>query len=81
MKSWSVTSAVLLFTVATSIASRAQQDPGPRPGPSGAGGPYPTLNANENNFFSQAFLRFQEVDSVTGTIEAGKGLACLIHDV
>jgi CxxC motif-containing protein (DUF1111 family) len=74
MKSWSVTSAVLLFTVATSIASRAQQDPGPRPGPSGAGGPYPTLNANENNFFSQAFLRFQEVDSVTGTIEAGKGL-------
>jgi len=74
MKSWSVAGAVLLFAVATAIASTGQQDPGPRPGPAGAGGPYPTLNANENNFFSQAFLRFQEVDSVTGTIEAGRGL-------
>jgi CxxC motif-containing protein (DUF1111 family) len=56
---------------------RAQKDPGPRTGPAGAGGPgsfYPTLNANEQAFFNQAFLRLQEVDSVSGTIESGSGL-------
>jgi CxxC motif-containing protein (DUF1111 family) len=56
---------------------QAQKDPGPRGGPPGAGGPgsfYPTLNADEQAFFDQAFLRFQEVDSVSGTIEKGSGL-------
>ena len=57
-----------------STLSSAQQDPGPRPGPPGAGGPYSTLNSNEQNFFGQAFLRFLEQDSVSGTIEAGRGL-------
>jgi len=52
----------------------AQKDPGPRPGPAGGGGAYPTLNANEQNFFNQALLRFQEVNSVSGTIEPGNGL-------
>ena len=50
---------------------RAQHDPGPRSGAPGAGGPnsyYPTLNANEQAFFNQAFLRFQEVQSVSGNI-------------
>jgi hypothetical protein len=62
---------IILWIVA--IGAWAQQDPGPRPGPATAGGPYPTLNANEQAFFSQAFLRFQEVDSVSGT-EKGSGL-------
>jgi CxxC motif-containing protein (DUF1111 family) len=54
----------------------AQTDPGPRPGPAAAGGFYPALNANEQAFFNQAFLRFQEVDSVSGGItgETGSGL-------
>jgi CxxC motif-containing protein (DUF1111 family) len=54
----------------------AQTDPGPRPGPAAAGSFYPMLNANEQNFFNQAQLRFQEVDSVSGGItgEAGVGL-------
>ncbi len=54
----------------------AQNDPGPRPGPAAAGNYYPTLNANEQAFFSQAQLRFQEVDSVSGKIagESGSGL-------
>jgi CxxC motif-containing protein (DUF1111 family) len=63
--------------VLTSGMLHAQKDPGPRPGPAGAGGPgsfYPTLNTNEQAFFNQALLRFQEVDSVSGTIENGKGL-------
>src|SRR5271169_1805192 len=54
----------------------AQTDPGPRPGPAAAGSFYPTLNANEQAFFGQAQLRFQEIDSVSGGIagETGVGL-------
>jgi CxxC motif-containing protein (DUF1111 family) len=54
----------------------AQNDPGPRPGPAAAGSFYPTLNSNEQGFFGQAQLRFQEVDSVSGGIagETGVGL-------
>jgi len=55
---------------------RAQKDPGPRGGPPGAGGGYPTLNPTEMAFFSQTAMRFLEVDSVAGTIpgESGGGL-------
>jgi CxxC motif-containing protein (DUF1111 family) len=65
MKKWNAGSVVLLM-VGISIGAWAQRDPGPRPGPASAGGAYPTLNSNEQAFFSQAFQRFQEVDSVTG---------------
>jgi CxxC motif-containing protein (DUF1111 family) len=75
MKRWNYLSGgALLIFLLISIAASTQQDPGPRPGPAGAGGPYPTLNSNEQTFFSQAFLRFAEVDSVSGTIEKGSGL-------
>jgi CxxC motif-containing protein (DUF1111 family) len=67
MKKWNACSGALLISLWISIGAWAQQDPGPRPGPATAGGPYPTLSANELAFFNQAFLRFQEVDSVTGT--------------
>jgi CxxC motif-containing protein (DUF1111 family) len=64
---WNASSgALLIFLFIVAIGARAQQDPGPRAGTSAAGGPYPTLNPNEINFFNQAFLRFQEVDSVQG---------------
>lgn len=56
-------------------------DPGPRGGTPGAGGTFPVLdntnpaaNAADLDFFAQALLRFQEVDSVSGTIEGGSGL-------
>lgn len=54
----------------------AQTDPGPRGGAASAGGKFPTLNANETQFFLDAFARFQEVDSVSGAItgETGSGL-------
>ena len=42
-------------------------DPGPRGGSAAAGGFYPTLNATEQGVFQQALVRFQEIDSVTGT--------------
>ncbi len=54
----------------------AQHDPGVRGGPAGAGGPLAGLNSDEVNFFNSAKDRFQEVDSVSGTLpgEAGVGL-------
>jgi CxxC motif-containing protein (DUF1111 family) len=59
----------------------AQTDPGPRGGAAGAGGTFTVLdNTNaaadkaDHDFFAQALLRFQEVDSVSGTIEGGNGL-------
>src|ERR1700678_3898329 len=63
----------LLFTAGM---VHAQVDPGPRGGAPGAGTYYDSLNANEQIFFTQAELRFQEVDSVSGTIagETGSGL-------
>src|SRR3989454_11071467 len=67
-------SAVLCLALPAILSTgtlRAQHDPGPRSGAPGAGGPnsyYPTLNANEQAFFNQAFLRFQEVQSVSGNI-------------
>jgi CxxC motif-containing protein (DUF1111 family) len=54
----------------------SQVDPGPRGGAPGAGNYYYSLNANEQNFFTQAQTRFQEIDSVSGNIagETGSGL-------
>src|SRR5882672_7278536 len=49
-------------------------DPGPRGGTPGVGGPYDTLSNDEKTFFNAAKDVFAEVDSVSGTIEAGKGL-------
>ena len=66
--------AACLFAVAGNLL--AQTDPGPRGGPADAGGNYPTLNLIETAFFFQAQNRFQEVDSVSGTIpgQPGSGL-------
>jgi len=70
--------AISLCTLLVVGIARAQDasDPGPRPGPAGAGGPYPTLNANERAFFAATLEVFEEVDSVSGTLtgESGKGL-------
>ena len=51
-------------------------DPGPRGGAPGAGGPLVGLGAAEQQFFAAARDRFQEVDSVSGTMpgEPGSGL-------
>ena len=63
-----------LFVVASTGKLEAQKDPGPRAGTAAAGAAYPTLNSNEQSFFSQSSMRFAEVDSVSGKIEAGSGL-------
>jgi CxxC motif-containing protein (DUF1111 family) len=54
----------------------AQTDPGPRGGPAGAGGSYPSLNAFEKQFFTESLEIFKEIDSVSGGVagEEGSGL-------
>src|ERR1700683_4342596 len=60
------------FCLFTSVPlAHAQSDPGPRGGPAGAGGAYPTLNSNEVSFFTQAQALFNIVNSVTGTEPGG----------
>jgi CxxC motif-containing protein (DUF1111 family) len=51
-------------------------DPGVRGGSPGAGGPLPGLDSAELAFFTAAANRFQEIDSVSGTIsgQTGSGL-------
>ena len=66
----------LCFLLGLTAGAWGQVDPGPRPGPAGAGGGFPTLNANEAAVFAAAKGIFEEVDSVSGGIvgEDGKGL-------
>lgn len=67
-------SAILLALVAVPFAYSQAKDPGPRSGSSGAGSFFSTLSPTEQQLFTQAMGRFQEVDSVSGTIEPGAGL-------
>src|SRR5690348_3030952 len=58
-------------------ALQAQTDPGVRGGAPGVGGPLVGLNSDETAFFNGALDRFQDLDSVKGTIagaeDAGLG--------
>ena len=64
----------LATSLMAAFACHAQSDPGPRPGRSGSGSPYPTLSQAEVQYFLTAIQRFTEVDSVSGQLESGKGL-------
>jgi len=77
---------LLFFALAVSIASAGaisqdastadSLDPGVRGGAAAAGGPRDGLSSTYQDMFTAAQLRFQEVDSVSGTIagETGVGL-------
>jgi CxxC motif-containing protein (DUF1111 family) len=71
----------LLAIILTAGTCFAQRDPGVRGGPAGAGGTFaainstnPTVDRPYQDFFLETLLRFQEVDSVSGTIASGNGL-------
>ena len=70
----------VMFLAAFFVAGTAfaQSDPGVRGGAPGAGQPLASVAANNPttilNFFNDGLDRFTEVDSVSGTIEAGSGL-------
>jgi mono/diheme cytochrome c family protein len=78
MSSWKLHVVVVCLGLLAifSVKLPAQQDPGPRSGPAGAGSYFPTLNSLEQSFYMQAQQRFLEVDSVSGSIpsEIGSGL-------
>jgi CxxC motif-containing protein (DUF1111 family) len=63
-------SAVFALALACGVAAPAfaQTDPGPRGGSPGAGGPLAGLSTDEAAYFTAALGRFQEVDSVTGSL-------------
>lgn len=73
--------AIGLLAFTTVMVTQGQfvaSDPGPRPGPAGAGGPLPSVGADSTliSFFNDGQDRFEEIDSVSGKLpgEAGAGL-------
>src|SRR5579871_3268369 len=68
---------LMLFTLLFAGMALAQTDPGVRAG-TAAGGALASVGANNPAgslaFFNDALATFKEVDSVSGTIEAGSGL-------
>lgn len=73
-RSVSIAAVLLCIPTFLPVAVGQAKDPGPRAGAAGAGSYFPTLNSNEQQAFFQVLNTFQEVDSVSGTIEEGKGL-------
>lgn len=69
---------LILATLFLTGMAFAQTDPGVRGGGAAAGGPLASVSANNPAgslaFFNDALATFKEVDSVSGTIEAGAGL-------
>jgi CxxC motif-containing protein (DUF1111 family) len=74
MKIAKLASVITLAALFLAGMAFAQTDPGVRGGAAGAGGHLAGLSTDEVNFFNGALARFREVDSVSGTIEAGVGL-------
>jgi CxxC motif-containing protein (DUF1111 family) len=59
---------LLAILITITGALQAQQDPGPRGGGAGAGGPFPGLNTNEQGLFNSALDHFMELNSVDGSV-------------
>ena len=76
MKTAKFASVVVLSALFLCGMAFAQTDPGIRGGVAGAGGALASVSANNTllSFFNDGLSRFSEVDSVSGTIEAGVGL-------
>ena len=63
------------LTTAQTVPTFAVHDPGVRGGPAGAVGAIPGLTPQQQLFFNDGLDRFQEIDSVSGTIPGtGSGL-------
>jgi CxxC motif-containing protein (DUF1111 family) len=75
MKKWNATSIALFITLwITSVGAWAQKDPGPRPGPAGAGSFYPTLNPTEQAAFANGISQFIEDEPVIDVPQGNGGL-------
>jgi CxxC motif-containing protein (DUF1111 family) len=77
MKPWNLTTVLVCFSllaILTGGTLRAQQDPGPRGGAAGSGGPFSGLNSNEQVLFNRALDHFTELNSVDGSIEGEESI-------
>ena len=68
------TLATVLAGIAIAASQGAPHDPGPRPGPSGAGGYYPTLDATEQAAFANGIVQLNQVEGVANVPQGSGGL-------
>src|SRR6266436_3182027 len=71
---WRNSLALTILTLAAplmliSSAMQAQTDPGVRGGAAGAGSAFSNLTNKESSFFNTGSVQFQEVQSVTGSVQ------------
>jgi len=71
---WRRTIALAFALITVSFAGQGPKDPGPRPGPAGAGGFYPTLNATEQAAFANGISQFIEDEPVPDVPQGNGGL-------
>jgi hypothetical protein len=71
---WWRTFALAFTLITVSFAGQGVKDPGPRPGPAGAGGFYPTLNAAEQTAFANGISQFIEDEPVPDVPQGNGGL-------
>ena len=71
---WWRTSALTFGLITVSFAGQGAKDPGPRPGPAGAGGFYPTLNPTEQAAFANGIAQFLEDEPVPDVPQGNGGL-------
>jgi CxxC motif-containing protein (DUF1111 family) len=74
LRSLSLIVFLLVFVWVVQGQNRAQ-DPGPRSGPAGAGGPIPGLDSvpGATTFFNDGLIRFQEIETVQNSANTGLG--------
>jgi CxxC motif-containing protein (DUF1111 family) len=67
MRTWkkAATVVTLLVGILPAVSQQAPHDPGPRSGPPGAGGYYPTLNTTEQAAFANGIAQFVEDEGVS----------------
>src|SRR3984957_3083917 len=71
---WWRTSVLTFGLITVSFADQGAKDPGPRPGPAGAGGFYPTLNSTEQAAFANGIVQFLEDEPVPDVPQGIGGL-------
>lgn len=71
---WWKTFALAFALITLSFAGQSAKDPGPRPGPAGAGGFYPTLNATEQAAFANGISQLIEDEPVPDVPQGNGGL-------
>jgi hypothetical protein len=75
-RNWKTALSIVIVVAGIAIAASqiTVHDPGPRPGPAGAGGFFPTLNTTEQAAFNNGISQFIEVEGVSDIPQGNGGL-------